>query len=130
VALAVFVAFLRSEAGRQRRRGMVVTAIVAALLAVGGMMLLGIPGALVYGVSVPWVQLLLGDRFTDLGDGAWPAAILITLTWQASLVVAYAIANGPLRHRGRLARWTALVLVPYAFGVALALWAHLSASLS
>jgi hypothetical protein len=128
VALVVFVVFLRSEAGRQRRRGMIVTAIVAALLAVGGMMLLGIPGALVYGVSVPWVQLLLGDRFRDLGDGAWPAAILITLTWPASLVVAYAIANGPLRHRGRLVRWTALVLIPYAFGVALALWAHLSAA--
>jgi predicted outer membrane lipoprotein len=44
--------------------------------------------------------------------------------------MAYAVANGPLRLRGRGVRWTALVLIPCAFGVALALWAHLSARAS
>lgn len=127
-ALAALVLFLRSEAGRARRRGMIVTAIAAAVLAVGGMALLGIPGAVIYGISLPFVQLLMGPRFTELGDGAWPAAILITLMWPASLVIAYAVANGPLRRRGRGVRWLALVLIPYAFGVLLALGAHLSAS--
>lgn len=126
VALVALVAFLRSPAGRERRRGMIVVAIAAPLLAVGGMALLGIPGALIYELCVPWVRLMLGGGFRELGDGAWPAAIVVTLTWPASLVVAYAIANGPLRRRGRAARWAALVLLPYAFGVALALWAHLS----
>lgn len=128
--LAALVTFLRSEAGRERRRGLKVTAILAVLLAIGGVLLLGIPGALVYELCVPWVRLTLGGRFTELGDGAWPAAIVITLTWPASLVVAYALANGPLRGRGRGVRWTALILVPYAFGIALALWAHLSAGAS
>ena len=127
VALVVLVTFLRSRAGRERRRGMIVTASLAALLAIGGMALLGLPGAILYELCVPWVQLMMGARFTDLGDGAWPAAIIITLTWPASLVIAYAAANGSLRRRGRLVRWMAMILVPYAFGVALALWAHLSA---
>jgi hypothetical protein len=127
VALVVIVAFLRSEAGRERRRGMIVAAIVAALFAIGGIFLLGIPGALVYGVSLPVVQLLLGARYEGLADGAWGAAILITLTWPASLVIADAVANGPLRRRGRGARWAARLLIPCAAGVALTLWAHLSA---
>lgn len=130
VALAVLVVFLRSEAGRPRRRGMWWTAVVAGLLALLGMGLLGLPGAVLYQLCAPWVQLMLGDRFRELGDGAWPAAIVITLVWPASLVIAYAVANGPLRRRGRLARWTPLVLIPYAFGVALALWAHLAAGAS
>lgn len=126
VALAALVAFLRSPAGRERRRGAFAVTVFAAVLALGGILLLGIPGALVYELCVPWVRLLMGARFTDLGDGAWPAALLITLTWPASLVVAYVIANGPLRRRGRALRWLAMLLVPYAFGVGLALWAHLS----
>lgn len=127
VALGVFVAFLRSPPGRERRRGMIITAVVAVLLAVGGMALLGLPGAVIYGISAPWVQLMMGSRFTDLGDGAWPAAIVITLAWPASLVLAYAAVHGPLRRRGRAVRWAAWILIPYGFGVLLALWAHLSA---
>lgn len=125
--LVALVTFLRSPAGRERRRGMIVVAVLALLFAIGGMALLGLPGALVYEVCAPWVRLMLGGRFTELGDGAWPAAIVITLAWPASLVVAYALANGPLRRRGRGVRWMVMILLPYAFGVALALWAHLSA---
>lgn len=125
--LAALVLFLRSEAGRERRRGMIVVTVIAVLMALGGILLLGIPGALVYELCVPWVRLMLGTRFTELGDGAWPAAIVITLTWPASFVITYALANGPLRRRGRLLRWTMMIVIPYAFGVALALWAHLSA---
>jgi hypothetical protein len=126
VALGVLVAFLRTPAGRERRRPAIITAVVAGLLALGGIALLGIPGAVIYGVSAPWVQLLMGPRYTDLGDGAWPAALLITLTWPASLLIAYAAANGPLRRRGRALRWAALLLIPYLSGILLALWAHLS----
>ncbi|HLM67330.1 MAG TPA: hypothetical protein VK358_07380, partial [Longimicrobium sp.] len=46
--LAALVLFLRSEAGRERRRGMIVVTVVAVLMALGGILLLGIPGAVVY----------------------------------------------------------------------------------
>jgi len=130
VGLIAFVWFLRSEAGRPRRRGMIGIAVAAVLFSLGGMLLMGIPGALVYGIASPVVQLVLGSRYESLHEGVWPVVILITLVWPASLVVAYAVANGPLRHRGRGARWAVLILLPYAFGVALTLWAHLSASTS
>jgi hypothetical protein len=129
VALIVLVVFLRSEAGRTRRRGMWITVAVAAVLAFGGILLLGIPGAIVYGVSAPWVRLFLGDGYAELGDGAWPAAIVITLTWPWSFVIAYAIANGPLRERAKWVRVLVMILLPYAVAVLLALWAHLSAGL-
>src|SRR5687767_945437 len=67
VALIALVGFLRSEAGRERRRGMIVVAIAAALLAVGGMALLGIPGALIYELCVPWVRLMPGGGFRGAG---------------------------------------------------------------
>ncbi|HST57502.1 MAG TPA: hypothetical protein VLK84_02365 [Longimicrobium sp.] len=125
--LVALVTFLRSEAGRERRRGMKITTVLALLFAVGGVLLLGLPGAILYELCVLWVRLMQGARFAELGDVAWPAAIVITLTWAASLVIAYALANGPLRRRGRLLRWMVMIVVPYAFGVALAAWAHLSA---
>lgn len=70
---------------------------------------------------------MMGGRFTDLGDGAWPAALIITLAWPASLVIAWVAANGPLRRRGRAVRWMVFIVIPYLSGVLLALWAHLSA---
>lgn len=127
IALGVFIAFVRSPAGRERRRGAIILGVVAALLVVIGIALLGLPGAVIYELCAPWVQLMMGSRYTDLGDGAWPAAIIITLTWPASLLMAYAAANGPLRRRGRAVRWAARILIPYLLGVLLALWAHLSA---
>jgi hypothetical protein len=129
--IAALAASLRSEAVRPRRRGLLrVTAVAAAVSVLGVMPLMGIPGAVVYEVSAPWVRLLLGEGYADLGDGAWPAAIILTLTWPSSLVVAYAAAYGPLRHRSAWIRWAALLLIPYLTGVALSLWAHLSAGTS
>lgn len=130
-AVAALVGFLRSEAGRPRRRGLILTAIAAAAISIVGVVpLMGIPGAVVYELSAPWVRLLLGKGYADLGDGAWPAAIILTLTWPSSLVLAYAAAFGPLRHTSAWVRWMALVLIPYATAVALSLWAHLSAGTS
>ncbi|HEX2188859.1 MAG TPA: hypothetical protein VHG51_08180 [Longimicrobiaceae bacterium] len=128
LALAALAAFLRSDAGRERRRGaLVATGVAAAVAVLGVVPLMGIPGAVVYELSAPWVRLLMGAGYEDLGDGAWPAALLITIAWPSSLVLAYVAANGPLRHRGRLLRAAAWVLIPYATGVALALVAHWSA---
>ena len=124
-ALIAAIAFVRSDAGKARRRGVKVTAAVAAAVSFLGVMpLMGIPGAVVYELSVPWVRLALGEGYADLGDGAWPMAILMTMAWPWSLLLGYVAAYGPLRDRP----WTrrlALVLVPCAAGVALALSAHL-----
>lgn len=125
-AVVAAVLFLRSEAGRPRRVGMLWTIGGAAAFAVAGMALVGLPGAFIYEIAAPWVRLLLDEGYTELGDAAWPAAIVFTLTWPWSLVIAYAAAFGPLRRRPRWTRWAAFVLIPYAAAVALALWAHLS----
>lgn len=127
-ALVAAAVFWRSDAGRSHRKGLLWMLITAALLSVLGILLMGIPGAVVYELSVPWVRAMQGARFTDLGDGAWPAAILISLTWPASLVIAYTVANGPLRRRGRMVRWIAIIGIAYGSGVALAFWAHASAA--
>ena len=126
-AVVAAVLFRRSPSGALHRKGLGWVVAAAVLLALGGLVLMGIPGAVVYELSAPWVRLLLGDGYAELGDGAWPAAIVITLTWPASLVIAYVVARGPLGRRGRGVRWAALVLIPCAFGILLALWAHLSA---
>jgi hypothetical protein len=129
ITIAAFVAFRRSEAGRERRRGLKIVTILAAVIAVLGVMpLMGIPGAVVYELSAPWVEAIQGKGYRSLGDGAWPAALVITLTWPCSLVLAYLLAHGPLRRRGRFIRWTVMMVFPYLVGILLALWAHLSAA--
>jgi hypothetical protein len=129
ITIAAFVAFRRSEAGRERRRGLTIVTVLAAVIAILGVMpLMGIPGAVVYELSAPWVRAIQGAGFRELGDGAWPAALVITLTWPWSLVLAYVQANGPLRRRGRVLRWTTMAVLPYLVGILLALWAHLSAA--
>ena len=126
-AVVLYVWFLRSEATRDRRRGMVITGGAAFLLGLLGMLLMGLPGAVLYELAAPWVRLALGEGYRDLGDGAWPAAIFITLVWPSSLVMAYAASYGPLRGAPRWVRLLAWVLIPYGLAAALAFWAHLSA---
>lgn len=127
IAAAAAVLFLRARPARERRRGLLLTAGAAGVLAALGMGLVGLPGALLYELGAPWVRLVLGEGYHDLGDAAWPAAIVISLAWPASLVIAYTVAHGLLGRRRRWVRWMALVLVPYAFAVSLAFWAHLAA---
>jgi len=126
-ALVVYVVFLRADGLRDRRRGMVITGGAAFLLGLVGMLLMGIPGAVLYELAAPWVRLALGEGYRDLGDGAWPAAIFISLVWPSSLVLAYAASYGPLRGASRWVRLLAWVLIPYGLAVALAFWAHWSA---
>lgn len=124
IAAAVGAGFAWSAAGRRRWKGVAATFGTAVAVAVLGMAVVGLPGALVYELAAPWVRLLLGEGYADLGDAAWPAAILITLTWPFSFVLAYVAVHGPLDRAGRLVRSLAWIAVPYACGVLLALWAH------
>jgi hypothetical protein len=125
-AVIATVVFLRSEKARPRRRGLLITAGVAAALAALGVVLLGIPGAVVYELFDPLVRAVLGRGYAELGAGAWAAAIVTTLVWPSSLVLAYAVAWGPLRRRPAWTRWTVMVLVPCAAAAALAFWPHLA----
>ena len=122
LAVVASVLFLRTDAGRARRKGVRRTWTAAVLMALGGMLLMGLPGAVIYELSAPWV----GGRSAALGDGAWGAAIYITLTWPFSLVLAYIAATGPLRGWGWMVRTLAWIVILYGAGILLALWAHLS----
>jgi hypothetical protein len=94
--LVTLVGFRWSETGRERRRGMIVVAAIAALMSLGGMLVLGPSerGGVRVMRSVDAADARRPIR--ELGEGAWPAAIVISLVWPGSLVVAYALANGPL----------------------------------
>jgi hypothetical protein len=63
------------------RRPVLMASLVALVLLGGGMLLLGIPGAIYMGPAVPIVELLRGMPQGSLfrGDAAWPTAILLTL---------------------------------------------------
>lgn len=67
---------------RSAIKGPVIAAVViSVVLLVGGLMLLGLPGALYAIPAAPVVELFLGRPFGTLleGDRAWGMAILLTL---------------------------------------------------
>lgn len=126
VVLAAAGLFLWSEKDRTaRRRFTVVVALAVGFVGVG-LGLLGLPGAALYEAARPVVQLALGARYRPLGDAAWPVALWFTMAWPASVVLAYAVAHGPLKRSGRGAHIAVMVLLPAAAAVAMAFFAHLS----
>jgi thiosulfate reductase cytochrome b subunit len=68
----------------------VVALIVAAVLMVGGLVVLGIPGAIYAVVTAPVAELLRGLPAGSLlsGDRAWPLAIVMTLAVPPALPLA------------------------------------------
>jgi len=64
--------------------------LLSGLLALGGLALLGLPGAACLEVVSPLVGLLT-DRRAE-GDAAWPMAILHTILWPWLLLPAYDLA--------------------------------------
>jgi hypothetical protein len=69
---------------------LVVALIVAAVLMVGGLVVLGIPGAVYASVTAPLAELLRGLPPGSLltGDRAWPLAIVMTLAVPPALPLA------------------------------------------
>ena len=59
----------------------IIASIVAMVLMTGGILLLGIPGAIYMELTVPVVELLLGAPQGSLfrGDAGWPTALMLTL---------------------------------------------------
>ncbi len=68
---------------------------VAALLEIGGMMLLGIPGAIYAGLAEILVAPLRGVPIGSIvsGDRAWPAAILMTLAVPPAIPVVHLVVR-------------------------------------
>ena len=65
--------------------------ILSGILALGGLALLGLPGAACLGLVSPLVGLVTERRVE--GDAAWPLAILHTILWPWLLLPAYALAT-------------------------------------
>jgi hypothetical protein len=61
------------------------------VLEVLGLVLLGLPGAAFLETLEPIMRRL--GRPPISGDGAWPAAIMMSLAWPFSLVPAYLVAR-------------------------------------
>ena len=126
VVLAASAAFLARETDPAARRRFLKVVLACAALMLGGLALLGIPGALLVAAAswpVERLRALTGAEAAPMADAGWPAAILLTLAWPPSVIVAYAVAFGMLRPTDRAARVAALVLLPYAAAVALTYWA-------
>ncbi len=59
-----------------------------------GVVLLGLPGAVVYAASKPVIRIVYGTVLSDtqLGDRAWPLAIFVSLLWPLGIVACYLVA--------------------------------------
>lgn len=75
-------------------KGLIIALVVAVISAIGGIVLLGIPGAILFELASPFVGLVFGrDALNALPpDSMWPIAIVITLLWPISIVVGYLLA--------------------------------------
>lgn len=51
----------------------------------GGFLLLGLPGALFMSIASPLLRRLDGKGLDQLGDRAWPIAILVSLGWPLAI---------------------------------------------
>ena len=127
-AIAAFIAFYRADSLRPSRRALWWVAGVAAAISVLGVFpLLGIPGALLYELCDPWIREVRGPAYRELGEATWPVAILLTLSWPSSLVLAYTAAAGPLRRFPRWLKALVWLAVPVAAAAGLSFLASLMA---
>jgi hypothetical protein len=102
------------------RRGLIIAVVVAVGVAVLSLLLLGLPGAILFEMSSPFIALLFGTGASDRlpPDSMWPVAIYITLLWPVSIVIGYLVA---FRMLGNQRQWVRII----AFLSILYLWALL-----
>lgn len=81
----------------------VITALCIAVF--GFIPLMGIPGAVVLSIGEACAQLLNISLICMKGDRAWPAAILATWIWPASIPIAYFLTFKVLKIEHNAARW-------------------------
>jgi len=61
--------------------------LITGLVILGGLAVLGMPGAVIFTISRPVLVLCYGRGFMERlpGDAAWPAAIGLTVVWPLGL---------------------------------------------
>ncbi len=98
-------------------KGLIVALVLTGVCMVGGVVLLGLPGAILFELSAPLLQLLFGrDALKALPpDSLWPIAIIITVFWPLSIIGGYVVAFRLLHATGR--GWQIL-----SFAAILVLW--------
>jgi hypothetical protein len=97
-------------------------ALLAALgTAIGGMLLLGLPGAVIFTLATPVIRLLFGAQAREAlpADSLWPIAIVITLLWPVSIVAGYLVAYRLLAPAAPVWRHAAFVAVLAGWGLLL-----------
>lgn len=97
--------------------------LITAGAVVGGIITVGIPGALVFALSSPFLALVYGvDFWSKLhGDKAWPMAILIALVWPLALGPAHWAVYTHLGHLSKWGKIGAYAGVLYLWGVVISL---------
>lgn len=95
--------------------------IAAAIAMLGNIPLMGLPGALIWTLFSPVVDLLPTDLVKPVeGDSVWGVAIMITVLWPISIPLGYYLSSrwyGP-RTLARRLTWLAIMV---AWGGALSL---------
>jgi hypothetical protein len=100
-------------------KGFIISLCVA--VATGGLgliPLMGIPGALVFGLFWSVATLFLGNAAID-SDAMWPIAIFMTLLWPISFPLGYLAAWGFFAGRKRRFKWLVLVGITLLWGLVL-----------
>ena len=99
--------------------------LFAGAMVVLGLVLLGLPGALIYEVAA---RLLLGRGADDLAaDAAWPLAILMSVLWPFGVPMGWLLARLAARRRASFpfaGRAAVLVGVECAWVMVLTLLLH------
>ena len=113
-----------------RFRSVLKVSLVAAAFAAGSVALVGLPGAILFGLMQPVLWLGFGPDAWDRlpGDSLWPIALVISLLWPVSFVPGYLIAYGPTRPWRQATRIIIFLAVLAAWGLVLSVWCYMSAA--
>ncbi len=96
-------------------RGIIIVIIVAALCVSCGTVALGLPGAIIFAINSPLIQIIFGPTALEQlpPDSMWPIAIVITLLWPIGLIIGYLVAYhglSPASRSGRIGLWAGVIL--------------------
>ena len=122
LALVASVAFLIREKAPQARHQFWKVVLGGVAFAGVGLLLLGIPGAVLMIATLPPTMLLqemAGTAPASMADAAWGAALVLTGVWPLWVIVAYTVAFGAMKRAPRRVRLAVLGAIAYAAGIGL-----------
>ena len=109
-------------------KGLIISLVVMAIAVVGGILTLGLPGAVLFTLGTPVLWLIFGAQAVDQlpADSLWPIAIVMAIAWPISIVIGYLVASRLLRSTTRLARLGSFVGVLIGWNAVLTTICYLS----